>query len=162
MVVAVLTGARAVVTTLAGGISGTTGAHADGSGSNAGFSYPWGVVVDASGNLFVADNNNQRIRKVTADGGTLIGLVTLRALAVRILAWQHRRERVGRVSRRCSPCSHCVVCLFVAGLTAAVRLTVLFSLRCCFAAAGWGGDACDGGGGVDWCAGSGFHTCGKR
>ncbi len=70
MVVAVLTGARAVVTTLAGSGSYT---YADGNGTDAGFRNPFGMVVDASGNVFVADIYNQRIRKVTAGGGTLIG-----------------------------------------------------------------------------------------
>ena len=86
---------RAVVSTLAGGISGTNGAFSDANGTNAGFFNPWGVAVDASGNVFVADSNNQRIRKVTAGGGTRIGPVTLRALAVRTLTLLHRRERVG-------------------------------------------------------------------
>ena len=65
----------AVVTTLAGnGYS-----YADGVGSNAGFSVPQGLAVDASGNVFVADTDNNRIRKVTAGGGTRIGPDTLRA-----------------------------------------------------------------------------------
>jgi hypothetical protein len=79
MVMVVLTVERAVVSTLAGGVSGTNGAFSDGNGTNAGFSGPWGVAVDASGNVFVADRLNQRIRKVTAGGGTRIGPVTLRA-----------------------------------------------------------------------------------
>jgi hypothetical protein len=71
---------RSVVTTLAGGIiSGTNGAYADGSGTNAGFGNPRGVAVDASGNLYVADYSNHRIRKVDASGGTRIGPVTLHA-----------------------------------------------------------------------------------
>ena len=69
----------AVVSTLAGGVSGTTGAYADASGINAGFHNPSGVAVDASGNVFVADNGNARIRKVTAGGGTRIGPDTLHA-----------------------------------------------------------------------------------
>ncbi len=56
----------AVVTTLAG--SGTF-SFADGSGSNAAFRQPAAVAVDASGNVFVCDYTNQRIRKVTASGG---------------------------------------------------------------------------------------------
>ncbi len=68
----------AVVTTLAGGGGGTIGGFADGSGSNAAFFSPAGVAVDASGNVFVADAND-RIRKVTAGGGTQIGPVILHA-----------------------------------------------------------------------------------
>ena len=66
-------GERAVVSTLAGGVSGTNGAFADGVGTNAGFNYPSAVDVDASGNVFVADYFNQRIRKVTVGGSTRIG-----------------------------------------------------------------------------------------
>ncbi len=76
-----LIGALAVVSTFVGGVSGTNSAYADGSGSSAGFNYPMGVTVDASGNLFVADANNQRIRKVTAGGGTRVDPVCV--LAVR-------------------------------------------------------------------------------
>ncbi len=74
-----------MVSTLAGGVNGTDGVYADGVGTNAGFNNPAGVAIDASGNVFVADTSNQRIRKVTAGGGTRIGqsLSTLCALAVR-------------------------------------------------------------------------------
>jgi hypothetical protein len=68
----VLSGERAVVSTLAGGVNGINGAYADASGTNAGFCLPYGLAVDANGNIFVADHNNQRIRKVTATGGTLM------------------------------------------------------------------------------------------
>ncbi|MCX6944180.1 MAG: NHL repeat-containing protein, partial [Opitutales bacterium] len=54
------------VTTLAG-TAGSTG-FADGLGSAARFYYPSGVAVDGSGNLYVADNNNSTIRKVTSSG----------------------------------------------------------------------------------------------
>ncbi len=67
-----MNGVRAVVSTLAGGVSGNNGAFADSSGTNAGFSGLFGVAVDASGNVFVGDQSNQRIRKVTAGGGMLL------------------------------------------------------------------------------------------
>lgn len=54
-----------VVTTLAGG---GTGASTDGTGNAASFWFPRGVAADASGNLYVADTNNNRIRKITPAG----------------------------------------------------------------------------------------------
>ena len=54
-----------VVTTLAG--SGARG-FTDGTGTAASFKEPAGVTVDSSGNLYVADCNNQRIRKITPAG----------------------------------------------------------------------------------------------
>ncbi len=60
----------AVVRTLAGGLNGTVAAFGDGTGSLAGFNRPHGVAVDASGNMFVADRFNHRVRKVTPGGGT--------------------------------------------------------------------------------------------
>ncbi len=76
MVTVMLNDERAVVSTLAG--SGNY-AFADGNGTNAGFRGPVGVAVDASGNVFVAEQGNQRIRKITSGGGTWIGPVTRRA-----------------------------------------------------------------------------------
>ena len=61
----------AVVVLLAGSDAG----FADGQGTNAKFSSPQGIDVDSSGNVYVADNGNHRIRKITAEGlvSTLIG-----------------------------------------------------------------------------------------
>ncbi|MCL2726364.1 MAG: NHL repeat-containing protein [Polyangiaceae bacterium] len=53
------------VSTLAG--SGTAG-FADDTGKAASFSSPTGVTVDASGNVYVADSGNNKIRKVTPAG----------------------------------------------------------------------------------------------
>jgi hypothetical protein len=51
-----------VVTTFAGGSSGSV----DGTGTNAQFGSLWGVVIDSSGNLYVSDQEHNRIRKVTS------------------------------------------------------------------------------------------------
>ncbi len=61
------------VTTLAGGAGNGS---VDGTGAAAKFNYPWGVAVDGSGNVIVADSGNQTIRRVTPAGvvTTLAGL----------------------------------------------------------------------------------------
>lgn len=55
-----------IVTTLAG-LPGTTG-FADGVGSAARFSNPQGIAVDSAGAVYVADNGNDVIRKVSSGG----------------------------------------------------------------------------------------------
>jgi len=62
-----------MVTTLAGNPGGT-GSN-NGTGSAARFNSPFGVTVDAAGNVYVADCNNNTIRKVTPTGAvtTLAG-----------------------------------------------------------------------------------------
>jgi len=63
-----------VVSTLAG-TAGTLGS-ADGTGIAAQFSAPAGITTDVSGNIFVADMNNDTIRKITAAGvvSTVVGV----------------------------------------------------------------------------------------
>ena len=67
--VVVATGA---VTTLAGG-AGMTGT-ADGTGTAARFNRPIGLVLDGAGNLYVADNRNNAIRKVVVATGAVTTL----------------------------------------------------------------------------------------
>lgn len=57
-----------VVTTIAGGSDFVNGGSADGVGRDARFASPIDIVADHSGNLYVADADNDAIRKVTADG----------------------------------------------------------------------------------------------
>jgi sugar lactone lactonase YvrE len=63
----ILKGREGAVTTIAGtekgGFSGDGGAATD-----AQVQFPSGIVLDAKGNLYVADSNNNRVRKVDRDG----------------------------------------------------------------------------------------------
>ena len=59
-----ITPAGAVSTLAGNGLFG----FADGDGSNARFYSPYGVAVDSSSNVYVADHKNHRIRKITPGG----------------------------------------------------------------------------------------------
>jgi hypothetical protein len=72
-------GSNGIIATVAGngtpGYSGDGGAATNaelGNGTNAEFGGPSGVAVDATGNLFIADRGNERIRKVILQGPTLV------------------------------------------------------------------------------------------
>ena len=71
---------RTVVTLAGGNSSGTISGFNDGVGTAALFSNPTGVAVDTSGNLYVADRNNHKIRLIypnltviTLAGGSTAG-----------------------------------------------------------------------------------------
>ncbi len=64
------------ITTIAGG-SGSGYAGDGGPARNAKFANPSGLALDASGNLYVADTNNHRVRKIV--GATADGTVTTAA-----------------------------------------------------------------------------------
>ena len=63
-------GATGVITTVAG--TGTKGFSGDGGpATSASLSFPRGVVVDASGNLYIADTDNHRVRRVNGATGVI-------------------------------------------------------------------------------------------
>ena len=60
-------GPNGIITTFAG--TGTSGFSGDGgSASQARLNVPYGVAVDAKGDVYIADRDNQRIRRVGSDG----------------------------------------------------------------------------------------------
>jgi sugar lactone lactonase YvrE len=65
-----VTVATGVITTVAG--NGTFGYSGDGSAAiSAALSYPSGIAVDSTGNIYIADTDNSVIRKVTAATGII-------------------------------------------------------------------------------------------
>jgi uncharacterized protein YjdB len=66
--------AAGVITTLAG--DGTGGYSGDGGAATAAeLAAPWGVALDATGNVYIADYDNSRIRKVSASiAGAISGI----------------------------------------------------------------------------------------
>src|SRR4051794_591157 len=66
-----------VFTTFAGR-AGLVGNN-DGTSANARFNRPWGIALDRSGNVYVAEASNHTVRKITADGtvSLLAGLASV-------------------------------------------------------------------------------------
>jgi sugar lactone lactonase YvrE len=52
-------------------IAGSGYGYSDGQGTSAMFTYPFGIAVDSTGNLFVADRNNYKIRKISPSGNVV-------------------------------------------------------------------------------------------
>lgn len=63
-----VTAAGVVTTLVGGGAGGATPGSAQGVGTACLFRYPYGLAVMASGDVLVADNQNDRIRLVSPDG----------------------------------------------------------------------------------------------
>jgi sugar lactone lactonase YvrE len=65
-----VTASNGIITTVAG--TGTAGFSGDGgSATSAELNDPLGVAVDGNGNIYIADNGNERIRKVNVSTGTI-------------------------------------------------------------------------------------------
>jgi sugar lactone lactonase YvrE len=62
-------------------IAGSSAGYADGKGATAQFNRPLGICIDPAGNLYVADSENNKIRKITPDGtvSTFAGSVSGKA-----------------------------------------------------------------------------------
>ena len=55
----------------------TASGYSDGAGLNARFSYPYDILADTSGNLFVADSANNRIRQIQLSTGVVTTVAQL-------------------------------------------------------------------------------------
>ncbi len=73
-VIRVIWAATGIITTIAGTGPGSVGAGGDGGpATSAALTQPWGVTVDAHGDIFIADTFNHRIRMICSQApGTMI------------------------------------------------------------------------------------------
>jgi len=74
-----LSGTNWVTSTIAG-MAGVGYGYSDGTNSGARFSYPHGVATDAAGNVYVADTENDVVRKITPVGTNWV-VTTIAGLA---------------------------------------------------------------------------------
>jgi RHS repeat-associated protein len=66
------------ISTVAGSTAGTGGTSGDGgpasgTGSTSELLHPFGIAIDAKGDIFIADKNNSRIQEIEASGGQSFG-----------------------------------------------------------------------------------------
>lgn len=102
--------AAATVTTFAG--SGSP-SHIDGTGTAATFFYPRGLSIDPSGNLYVSEDDNNFVRKITPEGVvSTIGKTASQVYNVSVdtagclyAAESHNQLGIGRMVRKGAPYS---------------------------------------------------------
>lgn len=68
-----INGQTGVITTVVG--TGETGFNGDGLARDASLNFPTAIVVDKQGNLFIADSDNHRVRKVDSQRGLITTIV---------------------------------------------------------------------------------------
>ncbi len=66
-----VTASTGIITTIAGSSTSTGFSGDGGAATSATMYYAYGVALDSSGNVYVADKNNHRIRKVTVATGII-------------------------------------------------------------------------------------------
>jgi uncharacterized protein (TIGR03437 family) len=76
-------GASGIISTIAGG--DTNGFSGDGGPAvNSLLSHPWGIAVDATGAVYIADMVNSRIRKISAAASTAVAVTSVSAASYAI------------------------------------------------------------------------------
>ncbi len=89
-----------IITTIAG--TGTAGFNSDNiQATSAMLKYPFGVALDASGNVYIGDLNNQRIRKVTVSTGII---TTIAGTGTGGYSGDNGQATAARLSSPCGVC----------------------------------------------------------